>query len=73
VQTGTTAAGSGFTSRAITVPDGDILEDRIVTTSGSYSASAPVSPSAPWIMQMVTFKGASGGGAGRLRPRPLRT
>jgi len=68
VQTGTTAAGSGFTSRTITVPDMDILEDWIVTTSGSYTASAPVSPSGAWIMQMVTFKGASGGGGGTVAP-----
>jgi fibronectin type 3 domain-containing protein len=68
VQTGTTAAGSGFTSRAITVPDGDILEDRIVSTSGSYTASAPVSPSGAWIMQMVTFKAASSAGGGTVTP-----
>ncbi len=56
VQTGTTAAGSGFTKRVITVPDADIAEDRIVSATGSYSATAPVSPSGQWIMQMATFK-----------------
>ena len=58
VQTGTTAAGTSFTSRGITVPDGDILEDRVVAAVGSYSATAPVSPAGSWIMQMVAFRAA---------------
>ncbi|MCU1240423.1 MAG: hypothetical protein JWO71_1149 [Candidatus Acidoferrum typicum] len=56
VQTITTGAGAGFTSRMITTPDGDIVEDRIVTATGSYTAIAPVSPSGQWIMQLVSFK-----------------
>ena len=56
VQTLTTGAGSGFTSRMITSPDGDIVEDRVVTATGSYTATAPVSPSGKWIMQLVSFK-----------------
>jgi len=28
-----------------------------VTAIGSYSATAPVSPSALWLMQLVAFKG----------------
>jgi len=56
VQTGTTGAGAGFTSRVITQPDSDIVEDRIVTATGSYSATAPVSPSAAWIMQLAAFR-----------------
>src|SRR5262249_45509834 len=58
VSTMTTGAGSSFTSRVITSPDGDILEDRIVTTTGSYSASASLQ-SGSWIMQMVAFKAGS--------------
>ena len=38
----TTGPGAGFTSRMITTPDGDIAEDRIVTATGSYQATAPV-------------------------------
>jgi hypothetical protein len=49
-------AGSGFTSRIITSPDGDIAEDKVVTTAGSKSATATLSSSGPWVMQMVTFK-----------------
>ena len=56
VQTLTTGPGSGFTNRLLTMPDGDIAEDKMVTTTGSYSATAPVSPSGPWIMQMVAFR-----------------
>jgi hypothetical protein len=56
VQTGTAGAGTGFTKRIITSPDSDLVEDRVVSTVGSYSATAPVSPSAPWIMQLVAFK-----------------
>jgi glucose/arabinose dehydrogenase len=50
-----TGAGSGFTARIITNPDYDIAEDRTVTTTGSYSATAP--QSGDWVMQMATFKG----------------
>jgi hypothetical protein len=51
-----TGAGSGFTARIITNPDCDIVEDRIVTTTGSYSATAPVNNT--WVMQVATFKAA---------------
>jgi hypothetical protein len=50
------AAGSGFTSRIITVPDGNIAEDKAVTSSGSSSATATLTASGPWVMQMATFK-----------------
>ena len=56
VQTLTSGPGSGFTSRLLTVPDGDIAEDQMVASTGSYSATAPVSPSGSWIMQMVAFR-----------------
>jgi hypothetical protein len=60
VATTTRAAGSGFTSRVITVPDGDIAEDKVVSATGSNSATATLSSSGPWVMQMVTFSAASG-------------
>jgi hypothetical protein len=58
VQHTTTGAGSGFTSRVITNPDEDILEDSVVSATGSYSATAPITGGA-WIMQMVAFRGAT--------------
>ena len=42
VSSGTTGAGTSFTSRIITNPDGDIAEDRVVTATGSYRATAPM-------------------------------
>jgi len=54
--------GTGFTRRILTSPDGDIAEDEMVTSAGSYSATAPVVPSGRWIMQMVAFRSPSGGG-----------
>jgi hypothetical protein len=56
VFTSNAAAGTGFTSRIITSPDGDIAEDEVVTTAGSNSATATLSSAGPWVMQMVTFK-----------------
>ena len=60
VATTTTGAGSGFTKRLLTSPDGDIAEDEMVTATGSYAATAPVSPSGNWIMQMVAFRTPTG-------------
>jgi hypothetical protein len=62
VFTGNASPGTGFTSRIITSPDGDIAEDKVVTTAGSNSAAATLSSSGPWVMQMVTFGNATSGG-----------
>jgi len=61
VQTSTTAPCSGFTKRLLTSPDGDIAEDEMAKATGSYTATAPLSPSGPWIMQMVAFRTPVGG------------
>ncbi len=55
----TTGPGSGFTKRLLT-PDGTIAEDKMATTAGSYSATAPLNSSGSWIMQMVAFRTPSG-------------
>ena len=60
VQTSTTGPGTGFASRMLTSPDGDIAEDEMVTATGSYSATAPLT-SGQWIMQMVAFRTPAGG------------
>ena len=49
-----TAAGSGFSNRIIN-SFGGISEDKIVTSTGSYNATATMT-SGGWIMQMATFK-----------------
>jgi hypothetical protein len=51
-------AGPGFTSRIITTPDSDISGDQSVTASGLYSATAPLTGSSAWVMQMASFKAA---------------
>src|SRR5437773_5809122 len=58
VQTSTAGAGASFTNRIITNPDGDIAEDRVVSATGSFSATAPLTSSSPWVMQMAAFKAA---------------
>jgi hypothetical protein len=50
-----TGAGTGFTSRIITSADGDIAEDRVVSSTKSYSAMA-TNNQGFWVMQMATFK-----------------
>ena len=55
VTTSTSGPGSGFTKRLLTSPDGDIAEDRMMTATGSYAATAPLS-SGSWIMQMIAFR-----------------
>ena len=59
VSTGNGAAGSGFTARIITTPDGDLAEDKTVTATGSNSATATLTGSGPWVMQMATFAAVS--------------
>ena len=51
----TTGPGAGFTSRIITSSDGDMAEDETAKQPGTYSATAPLSSSSGWIMQMLTF------------------
>ncbi len=69
VTTHTHRCGLGlYTSRVITDPNGSILEDRVVTATGSYSATAPLTDGS-WIMQMVAFRAAlTGGGGGDTTP-----
>jgi hypothetical protein len=51
-----TGAGTGYTTRIITNPDADLAEDRIVSSVGAYSATAP--QNGTWVMQMVAFRAA---------------
>jgi chitodextrinase len=65
--TSVAGAGTGFTQRIFT-PWNDSLEDRIVTTAGSYSATAPQSSSNLWFISLATFKAATGGGGDTQAP-----
>ena len=40
----------------LNIPDADIAEDRVVSTVGSYPATAPLGNPGPWVMQAVAFK-----------------
>ena len=53
---GFSAAGTGFIARIITTQDGDIAEDKVVSSTGSNSATAPLKSSSAWVMQMATFR-----------------
>jgi glucose/arabinose dehydrogenase/PKD repeat protein len=50
-----TAPGVGYTSRSLDF--GNLTEDRMVTTTGSYTATATQNSNA-WVMQLVAFKAA---------------
>jgi hypothetical protein len=73
VQTITNGAGSGFTQRLLTSPDGDIAEDRVVTATGSYSAAASLNSTGLWIMQMVAFRVAGANPTPTPTPNPTPT
>jgi hypothetical protein len=55
---GFSAPGMGFTQRILTAPDGDNAEDMIVTSRGSYGATATLAPEGEWLIQVVAFKAA---------------
>jgi RHS repeat-associated protein len=54
----TTLAGANYVNRVVTTPQGDALEDQIVTSTGSYSAGATMAASGNCLMQMIAFKEA---------------
>jgi len=58
----TNGAGTGFTTRIVTSPDGDIAEDAIASVAGTGAASATLTSPGPWVMQMATFSAGSGTG-----------
>jgi hypothetical protein len=59
------AAGPGYTQRIVTNPDSDLVEDQIVTTTGSFDATSTQTPSSTWVMQLAAFRaGPSGSSSG---------
>ena len=48
-------AGALFALRIVTA-DGNIVEDRIVASPGTYSADAVLPDSVDWVMQLATFR-----------------
>jgi chitodextrinase len=51
-----TVPGTGFTSRVVTAPDGDIVEDAVAASAGSHGATASLS-SGTWLLQVAAFAG----------------
>jgi hypothetical protein len=58
VRTATIGADAGFTQRLLTSPDGNIVEDRIATGPGIYSAAPSLTAPGNWVMQLVGFRTA---------------
>jgi len=58
---GVSAYGTGWTGLEITSPNTDADEYQIVAATGSYAASFTISPGGPSVVQIATFKAASGG------------
>jgi len=59
IQSVTVGADATFTERVHSSPDGNIVEDRVVTAPGLYSASATLNGVGAWVMQMVAFRAAN--------------
>lgn len=53
------AVGSGYTQRILSA-GGNNLQDQVVTSTGTYNATATQNTSDPWIMQIVAFRAAVG-------------
>jgi len=55
--TGTTfsAPGAGYTTRVVTTPDGDLVEDAVAASAGSYGAGASLN-SGTWVLQLAAFR-----------------
>jgi hypothetical protein len=68
IGSGFAGTGSGYTQRLVTSPDSDLVEDRVVTTAGSYSANSVQSSSSWWVMQLAAFRATSGAGSGGTSP-----
>jgi hypothetical protein len=51
-----TGAGSAFTLRKLTGAGLGVVEDRVVSSTGSYSADAPLASSASFVMQVAAFR-----------------
>jgi hypothetical protein len=49
-------AGSAFALRKLTGAGSGVVEDRIVSSTGAYSADAPLASSASYVMQVAAFR-----------------
>jgi glucose/arabinose dehydrogenase/PKD repeat protein len=51
-----TGGTNGFTTRLVTQPDADVVEDLFATSTGTYAATASLDSSVNWVMQAVGFR-----------------
>jgi hypothetical protein len=51
-----TGAGATYTLRKLTGGGVGVVEDRVVSTLGSYTADAPLASSSSYVMQVATFR-----------------
>ena len=56
IQTTTPGPGAGFTTRIISQPDSDLVEDKTVAATGTYTGTAPQSGNGYWVMSVVAIK-----------------
>ena len=61
VSDSTTAVGTGYTQRFIT-NGGEVVEDKIVSAIGTYSATSTQGGTGWWLMQLAAFRAATGTG-----------
>ena len=61
-----TGAGTGYTQRTLTTNNDLLLEDKVVTSAGSQTATYPVSGSTDWNIVLVALKGS-----GAVTSKPL--
>jgi hypothetical protein len=72
VKTLATGAQNGFTQRILTTPDGDLVQDQIVKSTGSYSGNVSLTLDGGWVMQIVAFRCALAPPAPTPTPTPQR-
>ena len=49
------APGAGYTTRVVTTPDGDLVEDAVAASAGSSAAGASLG-SGTWVLQLAAFR-----------------
>lgn len=53
---GYTGAGTGFTNRMVSATFGDIIDEKVVTSTGTYTDTPSPSQGASWIGMAIAFK-----------------
>src|ERR1700733_1335761 len=70
VETSNTVSGTGYAMRILTSPNHDLVQDKSVSATGSYSSTSPLTSAGPWVTQMVAFRA---NGSAAATPTPSAT